>query len=199
MSVLPVQYYSESPEFTLPIQAYEDAAGYGFYAAETITILPHSCQSVSIEMQIAIPQGYFGKIFSRSGLTKHHLITAEASLIDSDYRGFIMVILINHGTSTYTVTAGEKIAQIVFMKKQKVKFIKVDDVYKLGKTKRGSSGFGSTSAKKVKFDDSENFDEEKEEEKIAKALNKENEVAVVVEHASLTVNGEKVIEETSYH
>ena len=163
MSILPVQYYSENPEFTLPTQAYEDADGYDLYAAETITILPRSCESVSIAMQIATPQGYFGKIFSRLGLTKHHLITAKAGVIDSDYRGVVMVILINHGTSTYTVTAGEKIAQIVFMKKQKVEFVKVDNIFKLGK--RRSSGFGSSNAKKVKFDNSENFDEEKEEEK----------------------------------
>ena len=123
------------------------------------------------------------------------MITAEAGVIDSDYRGVVMIILINHGISTYTVTAGEKIAQTVFMKKQKVEFINVDNIFKLGK--RRSSGFGSSNAKKVKFDNSENFDEEKEEEKIAKALNEENEVAVIVEHASLSVNGEKVIEETS--
>ena len=163
------------------------------YASEAISILPRSCESVKIDWQIAIPQGYFGKIFSLSGLTRHYLITAEGGVIDSDYRGFIFVILFNHGTEIYTVESSEKIAQMVFMKKQKVEFIKVDSLLNLGKTKRGSAGFGSSNAKKVKFDDSE----EKEEEKIRKTSNKENEAVVIVEKTSMSVNGKKVIEETS--
>ena len=110
MSVLPVQYYSDNCEFVLPTHVYDDAAGFDVYAAETISILPRSCESVNCQFHIAIPQGYFGKIFSRSGLTKHHLITAESGVIDSDYRGLIFVVLMNHGTEIYTVETGEKIA-----------------------------------------------------------------------------------------
>ena len=124
MSVLPVQYYSGNSKFTLPTSAYDDDAGYDVFAAETVTLLPRSCEGVNCAFHMAIPQGYFGENFSRSGLTKHHLITAESGFIDSDYGGLLFVFLMNHGTDLYTVKTGEKIAQIVFMKKQKVEYHK---------------------------------------------------------------------------
>ena len=66
-------------------------------------------------MQMAIPEGFFGKLFSRPGLLKHHFITCEAGMIDSDYRGIDSIVLINH-SNLYTVKSGDKIAQIIFMK-----------------------------------------------------------------------------------
>ena len=97
MSVLKVQYYSNNPEFTLPTIAYGDDAGYDLYAAETISILPQSYESVNCAFNMAIPQGYFGKIYSRSGLVKHHFLTAEAGVIDSGFRGELFVFIFNHG------------------------------------------------------------------------------------------------------
>ena len=132
MSLFSVQYYSDNPEFTVPTNAYGDDAGYDLYAAETVTILPHSCEGVNCAFHMAIPQGYYGKIFSHSGFVKHHLITAEGGVIDSVF---------NHGKDLYTFNTGAKVAQIVFMKKEKVEFIKVDSLHKLGLTKRGGSGF----------------------------------------------------------
>ena len=132
MSLLPVQYYSNNSEFTLPTNAYGDDAGYDLYAAETITILPQSCEGVNCAFHMAIPQGYFGKIFSRSGFVEHHLITAEGGVIDSGYRGEIFDFVFNHGNDLYTFNTGTKVAQIVFMKKEKVEFIKVDSLNQLG-------------------------------------------------------------------
>ena len=175
MSRLAVQYYSESPEFTLPTKTYEDSAGYDVYAAETLTILPRSCECINIEMQMAIPEGFFGKLFSRSGLLKHNFITCEAGMIDSDYRGIVSVALTNHSNDLYTVKSGDKIAQIVFMKKYNVDFRRVPDPERLGKTKRGSSGFGSSS-KRVKFDNKEeqkygvDFEKKVDENKITEDL-----------------------------
>ena len=100
---------------------------------------------------IDIPQGYFGKIYSRSGLIKRRSVVAEGGVIDSGYRGHIFVFLFNHGKDVYNVKPGDKIAQLVFMKKETVKFITVDDYFKLGSSERGKSGFGS-SDKKVKID-----------------------------------------------
>ena len=68
MSVLPVQYFSNNSEFTLPTKSYDDAAGYDVFAAETVTILPRSCEGVNCKFYIAIPRGYFGKIFSSQAL-----------------------------------------------------------------------------------------------------------------------------------
>ena len=178
MSVLPVQYYSNNFEFTVLTKAYGDAAGYDLFAAETVTILPHLCEGVNCKFYMAIPQGYFGKVFSRSGLTKH-IITAEAGVIDSDYRGEIFVILINHGREIYSVEVGERVAQIIFMKKENVEFIKVNKLTDLGKTKRESFGFGSTRIKK----------------KLKIESDEEDEKVIIVEEASMTENGEEVIRE----
>ena len=182
MSLLPVQYYSNNPKFTLPTNAYGDDAGYDLYAAETVTILPQSCEGVNCAFHMAIPQGYFGKNFSCSGFVKHHLITAEGGVIDSGYRGEIFVFVFNHGKDLYTFNTGAKVAQIVFMKKEKVEFIKVDSLNQLGLTKRGGSGFGSSDSKKVKF----GKEDEKEKDKV-----------IIVEDASMSENGKIVVTEKS--
>ena len=153
MSVLKVQYFSNDPEFTVPTIAYGDGAGYDLYSGETITILPHSCEGVNFKFNMAIPQGYFGKIYSRSGLVKRKSITAEGGIIDSGFRGNLFVFLFNHGKELFTVKPGDKIAQMVFMKKETVEFVRVDDFFKLGKTERGTLRFGSSDSKKVKIQD----------------------------------------------
>ena len=182
MSLLPVQYYSGNPEFTVPTNAYGDDAGYDLYAAETVTILPQSCEGVNCAFHMAIPQGYYGKIFSRSVFVKHHLITAEGGVIGSGYRGEFYVFVFNHGKDLYTFNTGAKVAQIVFMKKEKVEFIRVDSLNKLGRTKRGGSGFGSSDLKKVKFEEENN---------------KEKDKVIIVEEASLSENGKMVVTEKS--
>ena len=151
MSVLEVEFYADHPEAKVPTIAYGDDAGYDLHSAETITILPSTCEGVNCKFMIDIPQGYFGKIYSRSGLIKRRSVVAEGGVIDSGYRGHIFVFLFNHGKDVYNVKPGDKIAQIVFMKKETVKFITVDDYFKLGSSERGKSGFGS-SDKKVKID-----------------------------------------------
>ena len=151
MSVLEVEFYADHPEAKVPTIAYGDDAGYDLYSVETITILPSTCEGVNCKFMIDIPQGYFGKIYSRSGLIKRRSVVAEGGVIDSGYRGHIFVFLFNHGKDVYNVKPGDKIAQLVFMKKETVKFITVDDYFKLGSSERGKSGFGS-SDKKVKID-----------------------------------------------
>ena len=116
MSVLKVQYYSNDPEFTLPTIAYGDDGGYDLYSAETITILPQSCEGVNYKFNMAIPRGYFGQICSCSSLVKHHVITTEAGIIDSGFRGELFVFLFNHGKELFTIKPGDTIAQMVFMK-----------------------------------------------------------------------------------
>ena len=128
MSVLKVQYYSNNSEFTVPTNAYGDDTGYDLYAAETITILPQLCEGVNCAFNMAIPQGYFAKIYSRSGLLKHNMVTAEAWVIDSGYRGELFVFLFNHGKELFTIHTGDKVAQMVFMKKEKVEFVKADSL-----------------------------------------------------------------------
>ena len=99
----------------------------------------------------AIPSGYYGKFFSRFGLLIEHFLTVEAGLIDSDFRGDIKVLLFDHHPEkTFTVRAGDRIPQIVFMEKFDVNFQRVTDKYLIGLTKRGSGGFGSTGVSEIK-------------------------------------------------
>ena len=102
---------------------------------------------------------FLWKVFPRSGILKEHFVTVDAGVIDSDYRGIIQVLLVNHHhEKTCTVREEDRIAQVVFMKKFNVYFHEVSDPALLGKTKRGHDGFGSTGVeviKKVKENESE--------------------------------------------
>ena len=69
-------------------------AGYDLFAAEAKTLLPRSCNSIELELKMAIPKGYYGKIFPCSGLLSDHFVTCDAGVIDSGYS--VSVILINH-------------------------------------------------------------------------------------------------------
>ena len=154
-----VKYYAESEYAKEPYQASEDAAGYDLFAAETKTLLPKSTDTISLDLRWAIPRGFYGKVFPRSGILKEHFVTIDAGVIDSDFSGIIQVLLVNHHhQKTFTVRAEDRIAPVVFMEKLNVNFHKVSDPALLGKTKRGHDGFGSTGVeviKKVKESESE--------------------------------------------
>ena len=92
---------------------------------------------------MAIPKGFFGKIFSRSGLFLNHEITAEAGVIDSGFSGIVQVLLFNHSDKTFYAKKGDRIAQIVFLEKFNVKFEMVQSVDLLPKSERNENGFGS--------------------------------------------------------
>ena len=152
-----VKYYSEfyqkqdKSEKYKPYKASEDAAGCDVFAAETKTILPNLVASISLETIWVIPSGYYDNFFLISGILIEHFITVEAGLIDSDFRGDIKVFLFNHHPEeSFTVLAGDRIAQIVFMGKIDVNFQRVTDKHLLGLTKRGSDRFGSTGFSEIK-------------------------------------------------
>ena len=117
-----VPYFPESDECKVPYKATPDAAAYDLYAAENKKILPNSDAAVSLDLRIAIPKGFFGKIFSRSGLFLNNKITAKAGVIDSGYRGIVHVLLFNHSDEVLSVKIGQRIAQVVFLEKYDVKF-----------------------------------------------------------------------------
>ena len=84
-----VKYYPISDNCKVPAKATADSAGYDLYVAEKKEILPWSNASVSLDCKLAIPVGFFGKIFSWSGLCLKNNISAQAGVIDSDYRGVV--------------------------------------------------------------------------------------------------------------
>lgn len=128
-----------------PTRGSEHAAGYDLYAdvKEDVQIKPHETVKIGTGLAMEVPDGYFGAIFARSGLaSKEGLRPANCvGVCDSDYRGEYIVAIHNDSGKTRTITAGERIAQLVVMPYLPVTF---DEVAELTDTNRGEGGFGST-------------------------------------------------------
>jgi dUTP pyrophosphatase len=133
----------------LPLPSYETAhaAGMDLRAAVAddapLTLQPASWVLVPTGLGIALPAGYEAQIRPRSGLAAKHGITCLNSpgTIDSDYRGEVKVILINHGPEAFVIRRGERIAQMVIAPVTQAVWVEVDV---LDETARGAGGFGST-------------------------------------------------------
>lgn len=130
----------------IPTRGSEKAAGYDLYACieeDSITIPAHSTVKIGTGLAIAVPEGYFGAIFARSGLAaKQGLRPANCvGVADSDYRGEYIVALHNDTDEDKVIAKNERIAQLVIMPYLSVEFEEVDA---LDETERGSGGFGST-------------------------------------------------------
>lgn len=130
----------------LPSRGSAAAAGYDLYACldtESVEIAPHTTVKIGTGLSIAVPDGYFGAIFARSGLAaKEGLRPANCvGVADSDYRGEYIVALHNDGETVRTVKSGDRIAQLVIMPYLAVEF---EEVEELDQTERGAGGFGST-------------------------------------------------------
>ena len=132
----------------VPTCGSEKAAGYDLYAATSYDIEIEPGQTVKIGTGIAIepPSDVATLVLARSGLaTKKGLAPInEPGLVDSDYRGEIIVALHNHSNEAQTIEAGERIAQLMFVPFYAANFSELD---KLSDTDRGEGGFGSTGTK----------------------------------------------------
>lgn len=130
---------------TIPTYGSDFAAGADLYACleEELTIMPGETFLVPTGLAMALPCGYAGLIYARSGLaSKKGLAPAnKVGVIDSDYRGEIMVALHNHSKEAATILPDERIAQLVITPYIVANYITVDS---LDETKRGEGGFGST-------------------------------------------------------
>lgn len=112
-------------------------------AAEDVTLKPGARHPVATGLAVAIPPGFEIQVRPRSGLALKHGISIPNTpgTIDSDYRGEVKVILINHGDSAFEVKRGDRIAQLVLAPVTQANWLPVDD---LDETARGEGGFGST-------------------------------------------------------
>ena len=132
----------------LPTYATALSAGMDLRAniEEDITLLSLQRQLVPTGLHIALPEGYEAQIRPRSGLALKHGITVlnTPGTVDADYRGEIMVLLVNFSNEPFTVKDGERIAQMVIAKHEKVDFELVDT---LDETERGAGGYGHTGLK----------------------------------------------------
>ena len=162
MEKIEIKYCKFSEFGKVPTKGTKDSAGYDLFASHAKTILPGKSEKISMDLHWAIPTGFCGRIIGRSSLVLIDSVTVEGGLIDSDFRGVVQAILFNHSHRAFTVREGERIAQVVFMRKFDAEFIEVDSVKELGKTERQEGGFGSTGKtviKKMKFENNE-VDEE---------------------------------------
>ena len=133
----------------LPLPSYQSkhAAGLDIVAgvpeAEPVELLPGERALILTGLALELPPGYEAQVRPRSGLALKHGVTLLNSpgTIDSDYRGELMVIMINHGTEPFLVRRGDRVAQLVIAPVASVEIVAVEA---LGATVRGRGGFGST-------------------------------------------------------
>jgi len=130
----------------LPTRQTAGAAGYDVFSAEPeFTIEPLERRLVRTGLALAIPAGYEAQVRPRSGLAVKHGLTLPNSpaTIDSDYRGELMIPMINLGSDPVVLARGTRIAQLVF---QRVEAVELQEVAELPPSARGVGGFGSTGA-----------------------------------------------------
>ncbi len=128
---------------SLPAYATEGAAGMDVLAAEDIDLASGARHAVATGLAMAIPPGFEIQVRPRSGLALKHGISVPNTpgTIDSDYRGELKVILINHGADMFTIRRGDRIAQLVLAPVVQARWV---EVLNLDDTARGEGGFGST-------------------------------------------------------
>lgn len=130
----------------LPKYQTEYSAGCDLHAVTSATVEPGETKLIGTGFAVEIPLGFAGFIFARSGMAlKRGLAPAnKVGVIDSDYRGEVMVAVHNHSKITQQIEQGERIAQLVILPVYQVDFTMIDEVTE---TDRGAGGFGSTGSK----------------------------------------------------
>jgi dUTP pyrophosphatase len=122
-----------------------DAAGLDLCAAldAPLTIEPARAAAIGTGLAMAIPRGFEGQVRPRSGLAAKHQVTVTNApgTIDADYRGELRVLLINHGREPFTISHGDRIAQLVIAPVVQAELVEVES---LDETERGAGGIGST-------------------------------------------------------
>jgi dUTP pyrophosphatase len=143
-----LRVYKMRADAVIPRYETSGAAGMDLAACLTtsITLDPGETARVPTGLQIALPDGHEGQVRPRSGLAARHGITVlnAPGTIDEDYRGELQVLLINHGRESFTISHGERIAQLIVAPVVQVEVEVVKEETALGKTERGGAGFGST-------------------------------------------------------
>lgn len=142
---LPIRRLDHARDLPLPRYESSGAAGLDLRAAiaDEIVLAPGTRAVVPTGLSVAVPAGFEAQVRPRSGLAAKHGITVlnAPGTIDSDYRGEIGVILINHGPGPFTVMRGERIAQMVIAPVVQAELVEAET---LDETARGAGGFGST-------------------------------------------------------
>lgn len=140
-----IKILAHGKELPLPAYMSEHAAGMDLCAAvdEQMSILPGDWNLVPTGIALALPDGYEAQVRPRSGLALKQGVSIlnTPGTVDADYRGEVGVILMNHSKQNLVIKRGDRIAQMIINKVEKIKF---EEVAELPQTKRGAGGFGHT-------------------------------------------------------
>ena len=117
------------------------AAGYDLYSAYDYVIPAQGKVIAKTDISIRVPDGTYGRIAPRSGLSAKHHIDVGAGVVDQDYTGNVGVVLFNHAQVEFEIKKGDRIAQLVC---EKIEYPEIEEVASLNSTDRGEGGFGST-------------------------------------------------------
>lgn len=128
----------------VPTFAHSFDAGMDLYTPERIEVLPMQRLKVRTGIAFEIPDGYVGLIWDKSGVSNKYGLKLLGGVIDSGYRGEVLVGVINLGTETVVFESGEKVAQMLIQKVEHPELIEVDELID---TERGAGAFGSTGTK----------------------------------------------------
>lgn len=138
-----VIFKRDARSMDIPLPAYETpgAAGMDVRSCEEAVIPPGERKLIHTGLRMEIPEGMECQVRPRSGLAAKHGVTVlnAPGTVDSDYRGELMVLLINHGSEDLRIARGDRIAQLVFARVERMETAESDD---LSETTRGSGGFG---------------------------------------------------------
>ena len=138
---LEIQIKKVEADAKIPDQPYEGDAGFDLYAQEEVTLEPMERTGVRTGIALAIPKGYVGLIWDKSGIAIKTGHKTLAGVIDAGYRGEVLAGIINLSDKPHTFSKGDKVAQMLI---QKVEEIKIQEVENLDETERGEKGFGSS-------------------------------------------------------
>lgn len=124
-----------------PVYATAASAGADLHASEALVIAAGGRAAVRTALRLQIPVGHVGLVWPRSGLAVRHGVDTLAGVIDSDYRGELRVVLVNHGEEPFAIAAGDRIAQLLVQRVERVGFQRRESLDDSG---RGEQGFGSS-------------------------------------------------------
>ncbi len=139
--IMRVQVIRLSESAKVPTYAHPFDAGMDLFASEEVKLAVGERGQIRTGIALAVPEGYVGLIWDKSGLAQKYGLKTLGGVIDSGYRGEILVGIVNLGNEPYTLEAGHKVAQLLIQKVERVEFEETDT---LSDTSRGTGGFGST-------------------------------------------------------
>jgi len=132
------------PEATLPKYAHATDAGMDLYALETVILNSQERKLIATGISMAIPSGFVGLIWDKSGIAANHGLKSMGGVIDSEYRGEIKIVMHNLSDKQVVLEKGTKVAQMLIQPVHQPELMEVEE---LDQTPRGEGGFGSTGMK----------------------------------------------------